>query len=52
MADRFYIVSMTDKEAILKVEKDEYIRGILVYISDPVAFPAVRTNLWNHIKNK
>lgn len=37
VADKFYLVSTTDKEAILKVAKDEQIDGILAYASDPAA---------------
>ncbi len=36
-ADKFYLVSTTDKEAILKVAKEENIDGILAYASDPAA---------------
>lgn len=36
-ADRFYLVSTTDKEAILKVAEEEAIDGILAYASDPAA---------------
>lgn len=36
-ADRFYLVSTTDKEAVLEVAKKEYIDGILAYASDPAA---------------
>ena len=36
-ADQFYLVSTTDKEAILKVAKEEKIDGILAYASDPAA---------------
>ena len=34
-ADRFYLVSTTDKEAVLEVAKQENIDGILAYASDP-----------------
>lgn len=34
-ADKFYLVSTIDKEAVLKVAKDEKIDGILAYASDP-----------------
>lgn len=37
VADKFYLVSTTDKEAILKVAKEEKIDGILAYASDPAA---------------
>ena len=36
-ADKFYLVSTTDKEAILNVAKEEKIDGILAYASDPAA---------------
>jgi biotin carboxylase len=36
-ADKFYLVSTTDKEAILKVAKEEGVDGILAYASDPAA---------------
>ncbi len=36
-ADKFYQVSTTDKEAILKVARDEHIDYILAYASDPAA---------------
>lgn len=36
-ADKFYLVSTTDKEAVLKVACDEQVRGILAYASDPAA---------------
>jgi len=34
VADKFYLVSTTDKEAILKVATDENINGILAYASE------------------
>ena len=37
IADKFYLVSTTDKEAVLKVAKRENINGILAYASDPAA---------------
>ena len=37
VADRFYLVSTTDKEAILKVATEEQIDGIVAYASDPAA---------------
>ena len=37
VADKFYLVSTTDKEAILNVAIDEQIDGILAYASDPAA---------------
>ena len=36
-ADKFYLVSTTDKEAVLKVAMDETVDGVLAYASDPAA---------------
>lgn len=36
-ADKFYLVSTTDKEAVLDVAKKEDVDGILAYASDPAA---------------
>lgn len=36
-ADKFYLVSTTDKEAVLKIAIDEKIDGVLAYASDPAA---------------
>lgn len=36
-ADKFYPVSTTDREAVLKVAQDEAVNGILAYASDPAA---------------
>ena len=36
-ADKFYLVSTTDKEAVLSVAKNEMIDGVLAYASDPAA---------------
>ena len=36
-ADKFYLVSTTDKEAVLKVASDEKVDGVLAYASDPAA---------------
>lgn len=36
-ADRFYLVSTTDKEAVLEVAKSEMVDGVLAYASDPAA---------------
>lgn len=36
-ADKFYLVSTTDKEAILDVAKRERVDGVLAYASDPAA---------------
>lgn len=37
IADKFYLISTTDKDAILQVAIDEDIDGILAYSSDPAA---------------
>lgn len=37
VADKFYLVSTTDKDAIYKVAKEEIIDGIIAYASDPAA---------------
>ena len=34
-ADRFYLVSTTDREAVLEVAKREQVDGVLAYASDP-----------------
>ena len=36
-ADKFYLESTTDKEAILKIAEKEKIDGIVAYASDPAA---------------
>ena len=36
-ADEFYLVSTTDKEAVLKVAREKAIDGIVAYSSDPAA---------------
>ncbi len=36
-ADKFYQVSTTDKDAVLRVAKDERVDGVLAYASDPAA---------------
>ena len=36
-ADKFYLVSTTDKDAVLKVAQKEKINGVLAYASDPAA---------------
>lgn len=36
-ADKFYLVSTTDKQAVLAVALEEQINGILAYASDPAA---------------
>lgn len=37
VADKFYLVSTTDKDAVLKVATEEKIDGVLAYASDPAA---------------
>ncbi len=37
IADSFYLVSTTDKDAVLSVAKEEKIQGIVAYSSDPAA---------------
>ena len=37
VADKFYLVSTTDKDAVLKVALDEKVDGVLAYASDPAA---------------
>ena len=37
VADKFYLVSTTDKEAVLEVAKKEAVDGIMAYASDPAA---------------
>lgn len=37
VADRFYLVSTTDKEAVLEVAQKEEVSGVLAYASDPAA---------------
>lgn len=36
-ADKFYLVSTTDKEAVLEVAQKERVDGVLAYASDPAA---------------
>lgn len=36
-ADKFYLVSTTDKEAVLQVARQENVQGVLAYASDPAA---------------
>ena len=36
-ADRFYLVSTTDQEAVLEVARKERIDGVIAYASDPAA---------------
>ena len=36
-ADKFYLVSTTDKDTVLKVAKQEKVDGVLAYASDPSA---------------
>ncbi len=37
VADKFYLVSTTDKNAVLEVAQKEQINGVLAYASDPAA---------------
>lgn len=37
VADKFYLVSTTDKDAVLEVAKQENVDGVLAYASDPAA---------------
>lgn len=37
VADKFFLTSTTNKEAVLKIARDEKIDGILAYASDPAA---------------
>lgn len=36
-ADRFYLISTTDREAVLEVARKEKVDGVLAYASDPAA---------------
>ncbi len=36
-SDKFFLVSTTDKEAILSIAKNEQVNGVLAYASDPAA---------------
>lgn len=36
-SDRFYLVSTTDKEAVIRIAQKEKISGVLAYASDPAA---------------
>ncbi|SDA30703.1 Biotin carboxylase [Ruminococcus sp. YE71] len=36
-ADKFYLVSTTDREAVLKVAEEEKVDGVIAYSSDPAA---------------
>ena len=36
-ADKFYLVSTTDRQAVLKVAQEENVDGVLAYASDPAA---------------
>lgn len=42
-ADKFHLVSTTDKEAVLKVAMEEQVSGVLAYASDPAAPSAAYT---------
>ncbi len=37
LADKFYLVSTTDKAAVLEVAQKEHVHGVLAYASDPAA---------------
>ncbi|MCR5600619.1 MAG: ATP-grasp domain-containing protein [Ruminococcus sp.] len=37
VADRFYLVSTTDKDAVLRVAEEENVNGVIAYASDPAA---------------
>ncbi len=37
VADKFYLVSTTDKEAVLRVAEAEQVSGVIAYASDPAA---------------
>lgn len=37
VADKFFLVSTTDKDAVLNVAKQEQVSGVLAYASDPAA---------------
>ncbi|MGN1157363.1 MAG: ATP-grasp domain-containing protein [Agathobacter sp.] len=37
VADKFYLTSTTDKEAVLKIAQREEVNGVLAYASDPAA---------------
>ena len=40
VADKFFLVSTTDKRAVLDIARREHIDGVLAYTSDPAAPPA------------
>lgn len=40
VADRFYLISTVDKEAVLKIAEEERVDGVLAYASDPAALTA------------
>ena len=37
VSDKFYLISTTDKDAVLDVAKKEHVSGVLAYASDPAA---------------
>ena len=37
VADKFFLVSTTDKRAVLDIARREHIDGVLAYTSDPAA---------------
>ncbi|MDM0763061.1 ATP-grasp domain-containing protein [Clostridium perfringens] len=40
LADKFYCISTTDKEAVLKVARENRVDGVVAYASDPAALTA------------
>ena len=44
VADKFYLVSTTDKDAVLEVAQKENVDGVLAYASDPAA-PTAAANV-------
>lgn len=41
VADKFYLVSTTDKDKVLEIAKEEKVDGVIAYASDPAAPTAV-----------
>ena len=50
-ADRFYLTSTTDRDAVLKIAAEEQVDGVLAYASDPAAPTAafVAQELGTHV---
>ena len=46
VADKFYLVSTTDKEAVLAAAQAEDVDGVLAYASDPAAPTAAYVGRW------